>query len=344
MFSYYLPYLALPLVLSLVLVRAVMAFLNRREILDLPNERSSHDTPTPRGGGLAVMPVIFAGQVWLQAKQILVFPEALSWMAVLGGGMFLSLVSWIDDRRQAGVHARWRLLVQLIAVTLPLLFLPAGFQMFAQYNVPLIVERVALGLVWMWFLNLYNFMDGVNAITGVETVSISLGLVVLTLLAGLPLEAGYIELNLIVAGTVLGFLFWNARPHARIFLGDIGSVGLGYLLGWVLILVAMQGNLVVALLLPLVYISDATLTIGKRTFQRKKIWEGHREHFYQQATHLKGLTHLQTAGMTLVINLLLIVTAFLVVLEYVTPLVGFAIGVVLVKILLFIFYKIGRRV
>jgi len=326
---------------SLVLVRLSIPLLTRR-VMDVPNERSSHEVPTPRGGGLPVMVIILSGLGFLLFSHILEFPNTQSWNATFVGGILLALVSLIDDWKKDGIAPRWRFLVQILAVVVPLVLLPAEDQIFPQY-LGLVPERVLIGLAWLWFLNLYNFMDGINAITGVETVSISGGLVAVCLLAGMPLENGFTELNLIIAGSALGFLFWNARRHARVFLGDVGSIGFGYLLGWILILIALEGNLTVALLLPLVYVTDATITLGIRTFRRQRIWEAHRTHFYQRATHIKGLTHLQTSGMTLVINLLLILLASLAVMEFIAPWQALIGGVVLVKLLLLIFYKIGRR-
>ncbi len=123
-------------------------------------------------------------------------------------------------------------------------------------------------------------MDGIDGISSVETVSIGIGI---TILAGsLGWESLGQTYSLVLAGAATGFLWWNWQP-ARVFLGDVGSVPLGFLLGWLLLNLAANGYWLQALILPLYYIADATLTLLERLIRRKKIWEAHRDHYYQQA-------------------------------------------------------------
>ena len=305
------------------------------------SQELSDIAPVPRSGGLVVMSVILAGLGWLLFTHRLDFPTAAVWLCILGGGLFTGLVAGIDGWRQTGLHVRWRFVTQALVVLPPLVLLPAEHQIFYDY-MTVIPERILLGLAWIWFVNLWTYMDGIRSMSAVQAGSISGGIIALSVLAGLPLENGFTELNLIIGGAALGFLFWNARPQARIRLGDIGSTGFGYVLGWMLIMIALQGNGTVALLLPLVYLTDALVTLGLHTFQRKKLRGLQRRYFYQQATHIKGLSDLKTTAMVLVINLLLIVLAATVVMEMLVPWQALLGGLILVKILLLTFYKIGR--
>jgi UDP-N-acetylmuramyl pentapeptide phosphotransferase/UDP-N-acetylglucosamine-1-phosphate transferase len=135
-------------------------------------------------------------------------------------------------------------------------------------------------LLWAWFINLYNFMDGIDGITGVETIAIGLGIVAVTRFAGDDSDLALPALAL-AAGT-LGFLRWN-WPRASIFLGDVGSVPLGFVTGWLLLVLATRGWFAPALILPLYYLADATVTLLRRIARRERFWQAHRSHFYQRA-------------------------------------------------------------
>ena len=142
------------------------------------------------------------------------------------------------------------------------------------------LDVIAAGLLWLWFVNLFNFMDGMDGLSGLEACVVGLGVAMVAWIAGpnAPLEAW----GLALAGAACGFLWWN-RPPARIFLGDVGSVPLGFLLGWLLLRLAAEGQMVAALILPLYYIADATWTMVRRAVAGKVLWQAHRGHFYQRA-------------------------------------------------------------
>src|SRR5207253_7261228 len=130
----------------------------------------------------------------------------------------------------------------------------------------------------VWFVNLTNFMDGLDWMTVAEVVPVTAGLVVIGALGGLPSHG--IVLALALGGAMLGFAPFN-RPVARLFLGDVGSLPIGLLLCWLLILLAGQGYLAAALLLPLYYLADGTITLLRRIANRERFWEAHRSHLYQ---------------------------------------------------------------
>lgn len=327
---------------SLILVWVVIHFLRRRVILDIPLDGSSHGVPVPRGGGLAVMPVIFGGILWAQHEGLLMFPNPLCWMAVLGSAMALVLLAWVNDKRKDGVARRYRLTIQTLAVAIPLFLMPEEWRVFPEL-MPLYIERLVMAVLWIWLSNLYNFMDGINGITGTQTVTMTLGIVALVLLTGLGMESGMLEICVMIAGAVSGFLFWNARPQAQVFLGDMGSVGLGYMMGWILILLAVQGYPAAAIILPMYYLADATITAICRRLEGKRIWQAHREHFYQRAVHGTGLAHLHMTLIIALMNIMLILTAMAIVLASITPLEGVGIAILLVAALLFVFQLIGGR-
>jgi UDP-N-acetylmuramyl pentapeptide phosphotransferase/UDP-N-acetylglucosamine-1-phosphate transferase len=269
-------------------------------VLDRPNERSSHSVATPRGGGLAVMLALLPG--W--ALLILLGAAPPATIAVLLGAAFLALVSFADDLRP--LPPLWRLLAQLAAVAGGIAALPDAGGVF-QGMLPPALDRALSGLLWLWFVNLYNFMDGIDGITGAETAFLGGGLALIVFANREFGNAGQSALGLATAATALGFLRWNWQP-ARIFLGDVGSVPLGYLLGWLLLATAAAGAWKAALLLPGYYLADASWTLARRALRGEKVWRPHREHLYQKAVQ-RGLSHAAVVRWILALNLILLVLA-----------------------------------
>ena len=246
--------------------------LHRRAILDHPNERSSHSVPTPRGAGLAVVGALLSG--WLALA--LIYSGGGLWL-ILGAGAALAAFSWLDDLRNLSVGLR--LAVQAGAVAAGLFSLSPDALVF-QGVLPLVLDRLLAGLLWLWFVNLYNFMDGIDGIAAIGTGAIAGGMVVLGAAIGTtPILAGF---ALIAFAAVAAFLPWNWHP-ARIFLGDVGSVPLGFLMGWLLLALAAGGQWAAALILPAYYLGDATLTLVRRAVRGEAIWRAHREHAYQRS-------------------------------------------------------------
>jgi UDP-N-acetylmuramyl pentapeptide phosphotransferase/UDP-N-acetylglucosamine-1-phosphate transferase len=213
----------------------------------------------------------------------------------------LTAFSALDDRRSLGAGPR--LAVHALAVALGLFALPADFSL-TQGWLPRPVDLGLAFLAWLWFLELTNFMDGTDGLIGVQAGSIVFGLLLLVALGALPFSASPPLLALL--GVLLGFLAWN-WPPAAIFLGDSGSVPLGYLLGWLLLLAAGSGLWAVALILPLYCWTDATLTLLRRAGRGEKVWRAHRQHFYQRAAG--SGSHAPVALAVLLANLGLIALA-----------------------------------
>ena len=227
--------------------------------------------------------------VWLGAA-----PPAFA--AVMVGLAMLAVISWLDDIK-GGMPVAARLTVQAVAVTLALAtFQDAGLVF--QGMLPPVFDRLVAALLWMWFINLFNFMDGIDGISGVETISLGVGLALVAWLAGFA--ASLVALPALLAAAAVGFLAWNWQP-AKIFLGDVGSVPLGFLLGWLLLVAAAQGQWMAAVILPLIYLADTTITLARRLMRGETVWRAHRKHFYQRAVRA-GASHAEVATKVLVCN------------------------------------------
>ncbi|MGE0254681.1 MAG: hypothetical protein AB7N54_03980 [Alphaproteobacteria bacterium] len=296
---------ALPVVvIGLVAAAAALAvalahrFLVARAVLDAPNDRSSHSLPTPRGGGIGVLVVLLPA--WLALS---LWHDAADWRAVLipAAALGLALVSWRDDI--AGLGALPRLLVHVAAAAVGVAALPGPV---FHGLFPVWLDATVTVLAWVWFVNLYNFMDGIDGITGVATAALGAG--VFAVLAASGTGAGGMELQaLALAAAAIGFLAHNWHP-ARLFLGDVGSVPLGFLAGFLLLALAARGYWGAALILPLYHLADATLTLFRRVLAGERVWQAHRTHFYQRAVR-HGRSHATVCGGVALANLALVALA-----------------------------------
>jgi UDP-N-acetylmuramyl pentapeptide phosphotransferase/UDP-N-acetylglucosamine-1-phosphate transferase len=269
-----------------------------------PNARSSHHKPTPQGGGIAVV-IATLVVAW---GGVILSPTLLQYqggqlLAVSAATALLGAVGAIDDMRSLPAAAR--LAMQCIAVGAVITALPAEVQIIP--HVPWAIERACLFLAGLWFVNLVNFMDGIDWMTVAEAVPVTGAILVLGL-AGVvaPLPA---LLAAALLGAIVGFAPFN-KPVAQIFLGDVGSLPVGLLLGWLLLQLAATGHLAAALLLPLYYLADATITLVWRIARGETIWQAHRTHFYQRATD-RGLTVPNIVARVFVVNLVLAGLAFI---------------------------------
>ena len=274
-------------------------FLEKKSVLDMPNERSSHTIPTPRGGGwLAVgLPVacLSIAVIFLPvANPIMISLTSLATALVLLIG-----VSALDDKRSLGPLVR--LFVQFTAAAIVVFTLPESVRVFPILGIW--AEKTVLLLGFVWMINLTNFIDGINGITIVNGLAIATGFLISALF--LINDGGSIVFALsaaLIIGGLIGFIPWNV-PQARIFMGDVGSIPLGLWQAYGLSFVAAFFGLIPALLMCLYPLLDATITLLKRAFRRKRIWEAHREHYYQQAAQ-NGRTHARTSTLILGFNAL----------------------------------------
>ena len=308
-----------------------------RYALARPNARSSHVAPTPQGGGIAVVIAIVA-VVAAASFGLHVVETDPRWFGLLfGATILIAIIGAIDDIHALRVAPR--MVLQAVAVALMLAALPAELRVVPA--LPWWFERALMLIAGLWFVNLTNFMDGIDWIVVAEVVPITLTLGALALIGALPQHAAVMALAL--CGAMLGFAPFN-KPVARLFLGDVGSLPIGLLLAWLLVTLAGQGHLIAALLLPLYFAADATITLGRRIHRRERIWEAHRSHFYQRAT-AGGFTVGEVVARVFAINVLLALLAFATV-RYAKPPMGvaaMAMAVALVGWLLWSFDQGKRR-
>ena len=304
----------------------------KRYALARPNARSSHRAPTPQGGGIAVV----AATIMVAAGAFVLTPggfeQPLRVAVILAGAVALAGVGAIDDIRPLGIWPR--LLLQAVAVIVVLAALPAGLRVMPW--LPLWVERAVIFVGVLWFVNLVNFMDGIDWITVAETVPLTAALVLFAAMGALPRDAGLVAVAL--CGAMVGFAPFN-RPVARVFLGDVGSLPVGLLLAWMLVLLAGGGHLAAAALLPLYYLADATVTLLRRLANGEAVTQAHRSHFYQRATG--KFTVMQVVGQVFALNLVLAALALATLLapSLLVHAAALLIGGVLVAALLYRFAK-----
>lgn len=286
--------------LSAGLVVLLMPIL-REYALARPNARSSHKVPTPQGGGIAVVAAALA--IPLATLLALGAPPSPGLYAALAGAAILlaGIGAWDDIRplhpgpRLAAQGACVALLVGATPLAGPIL--PEGW--------PAGIEIAFAILAGLWFVNLVNFMDGLDWITAAQMVPATAALALLG-------AAGVIDpLPALVAaslcGGLVGFAFFN-KPVARLFLGDVGSLPIGLLVAWLLYVLAGEGHLVAAILIPLYSCADATITLVRRILRGERLWEAHRTHFYQRATD-RGLSAMQVSAHVFAVNVALALLA-----------------------------------
>jgi UDP-N-acetylmuramyl pentapeptide phosphotransferase/UDP-N-acetylglucosamine-1-phosphate transferase len=265
-----------------------------RYALARPNARSSHQVATPQGAGIAVIAATLAVAAIVIAcagKTDLKIPAA-----VFGATLFLAVVGLIDDIKSIPVGPR----LTLQAIAVGLVVFSGSSELRIAPACPLWIERSLLLLAGLWFVNLVNFMDGLDWMTVAEVVPVTGAIVVLSH-GDLPASATIVAAAL--CGAMIGFAPFN-KPVAKVFLGDVGSLPIGLLLGWCLLELAYHQQFAAALLLPLYYLSDATVTLLRRVARREPFWAAHRTHFYQRATD-NGFTVRRVAGEVFALNIVL---------------------------------------
>ena len=242
-----------------------------------PNARSSHREPTPQGGGVAVIVATFAA-AWGGALVAGQFPQAeiVQFLVLSGSAALLAIIGAIDD--VCVLPAFPRFVLQCLAVGMVIASLPADWHIVRF--LPWWVERVGLVIGGVWFVNLTNFMDGIDWMTVAEVVPITAAMAAFGALGIVSDMTMLIAMALL--GAIIGFAPFN-KPVAKLFLGDVGSLPIGLLLGWLLSQLAGNGHLAAAVLLGLYYVADATITLFRRAFTGEPIWQAHRSHFYQRA-------------------------------------------------------------
>ena len=284
-------------ILSLIITAIVKRYAFAKHILDVPNHRSSHVIPTPRGGGIAfvlsfMFAILFMGYLGLE-------PMSLG-KALLGAGLLVAGLGFVDD--YLSIPALSRLLGHF-AASLFALYCLGGMPAISLLGwiIPSGWCLNILALFYLvWLINLYNFMDGIDGLASIEAISVCLGV---SFIYGFEGQYALMGLPLALAASVLGFLWWNFPP-ARIFMGDAGSGFLGLILGILSIHAASVKPhfFWVWFILLGVFIVDASVTLLRRLVQGMKIYEAHADHAYQHAARDWG-RHLWVTMGVLAINL-----------------------------------------
>ena len=277
---------------SFVLTYFIKNYAITKSLVAKVNERSSHTVPTPHGGGIAISIVWFIGLIYLYViNQI---DPVLFWALMMG--IFISIVSFFDDLFE--ISHKLRLLVQLLVAIIGIIIL-GGFNIltlgFIEISCVLITNIFAL-LMILWFINLTNFIDGINGYVGSEFIFLSI--------AGMLFFGGGHFIILGVA--VLGFLFWNWN-QAKIFMGDVGSTLLGYTIAIFTLYYANIEpiNLWIWITLFGLFWFDATLTLIRRKMNKETLSQAHKKHAYQRLTQA-GWSHYKVTNYSILINILLL--------------------------------------
>ncbi|MCT7635642.1 glycosyltransferase family 4 protein [Aliarcobacter butzleri] len=279
------------LLISFFLTYFIKNYMIKKSFVASVNERSSHTVPTPHGGGIAIAITWFIGLFYLYfIGQI----ENNLFYALLFGAV-ISIVSFFDDIYE--LSPKLRLIIQAIVAIGGLYFL-GGFETltFGIFDIqnPIFTNIFAFFMI-IWFINLYNFLDGINGYAGSEAVFLSL--------AGFILFGG--NHFLVLAVSVLGFLYWNWNK-AKIFMGDVGSTLLGYNVAIFTIYYANQEptNFWIWIILFSVYWFDATLTLIRRKLNKERLSLAHKKHAYQRLTQV-GWSHYKVTNYSIGLNILL---------------------------------------
>ncbi len=262
-------------ILSLLFTGYMRHYALKKNIIDNPNERSSHSVPTPRGGGVAVVLSYLLGVIFLLYIEQLDITVGL---ILIGAGFVVALLGFLDDHGH--INSMLRLAIHFL-VAIGVVVSLGGFSevvVFNGFKLGFFANIIAV-LFLVWLLNLYNFMDGINGIASIEAITTTLSMVVLYILVGDMLNH---QILILLVACVFGFLLWNF-PKAKIFMGDACSGFLGLIIG-ILALIALKADIALfcAWLICLgVFIVDATFTLIRRVVSGHKMYDAHRSHAYQ---------------------------------------------------------------
>jgi UDP-N-acetylmuramyl pentapeptide phosphotransferase/UDP-N-acetylglucosamine-1-phosphate transferase len=303
------------LVCSFLLTGLAAKYANRRGLMDHPGERHSHTMATPRGGGAGLICALVLSSLWFFAGQ------GGFWISCIVPGTFvLAVLGWWDDH--SSLSARLRFFVQLV-VSFYLVWCAAENGWLGG-----IIELAFATFFLIWMTNLYNFMDGSNGMAGLQGV-----------FAGLVLSALFLHAEnrdmavaaALLAACCMGFLPWNLG-RARVFMGDVGSLALGFSFGALLIygVVTKNFSIPVALMVMLVFLLDSTLTLLARVLKGERWYNAHRQHLYQRLI-AQGWTHSRVVFLYQTKNLALVLPGIALAVSY--PVFGWGVALPLIVVL-----------
>ncbi|WP_053332592.1 MraY family glycosyltransferase [Candidatus Jidaibacter acanthamoebae] len=283
-------------IFSYLLSGNFIRLLTKKKIIAIPNSRSNHKSPTPLGGGLAIIISFFIGCIpFLFLYNDTVKPP----LYIASALALLCVISFRDDIKH--VPAAIRLIAHFVAAIIGAFVVKHNGLIFKGIIDP-DIEYIFIVLAIVTFINLFNFMDGIDGITGAQVIY--LGIAIALILSFLNNQSSYIYISLLLVACTFGFLIYNWHP-ARIFIGDAGSITIGYILSLLLLIIAAKGAWVQAIILPMYYFADAGYILLKRAISLEKIWQAHSEHFFQRAVRA-GRSHAEVVVKIIILNIILL--------------------------------------
>ncbi len=313
---------AITFISSFVLTYLVRRYALSKGLQDEPNARSSHINLTPHGGGLAIV-VSFIGSI-LIGYYFNFFEVDIVFLVIFCGGA-IAAIGFYDDHKPLGV--RVRIAIQFICASTALGILGGLPDLsIGTFHIEWSYSGYLLGVLFLvWMTNLYNFIDGIDGYSSIEAVTASSSMAII-LLVFTPFESLW-NINGLLVTSVLGFLVWNF-PKAKIFMGDVGSYFLGFILGIIMLKSWNQSTELIFswLILLAVFITDATYTLISRALRGDKFYEAHRSHAYQIASRRLN-SHIKVSVLLMVINIfMLFPVAFVVMEKMLSPVAGLALA------------------
>ncbi|WP_342272445.1 UDP-phosphate alpha-N-acetylglucosaminyltransferase [Candidatus Tisiphia endosymbiont of Parasteatoda lunata] len=299
-------------------------------VVDIPDPRRVHSRITPRGGGLAIVIVVIIALIAYEYFSTKTLINSIKIVPLL---LIISSISFLDDLISIPIFVR--LIFHIICSTIAIFLFLFPVVLF-HHELPLYIDFMLSIIGLIVFLNIYNFLDGIDGISGAESIHLSITILILCYLkSDIIININFIiVLNIIILACSIGFLIFNWHP-AKIFLGDVGSISLGFLLGLCLLLISASSVhlFVASSIASLYYLADGGLTILIRLVNKEKIWQPHLKHFFQKAVR-NGKSHKEVVSRIIICNILLMVLSII---SLYFPLlsISFAILVVMVTIINF---------
>ena len=320
------PAVLLPIALFLsVLLSYILIFTFKKfNVMAIPNQRSNHKTAIPVGGGIAIIVTML---LLLFLTFYTPYNSTKHMVLLVYSIITISIISFIDDLKDLKIITRIPFHIFAIILLIDSLF-------FKQSNI-YIITILAVGT--FLFINFYNFMDGIDGSAASEAIHIGISIILLCLFdPSIPKEL--LIVSIILVGASFGFAIFNWHP-AKIFLGDVGSLALGTICAWLLLNLALYKYIAAAIIIPLYYVADSSLTITKRLLQGKKIWQAHSEHFFQKAVR-KGLSHAKVTRKIILTNSILCVLSIF---SIYNTILAIALAVIAVGTLLYTLQKKSKK-
>lgn len=286
---------------SLILTKILVFILNKLAIVDKPSYRRVHSDITPRGAGIGFVIIL---STLMLIFEFFVFNNIYHSERILQLFMPIALVSFWDD--VSNISISLRLLIYILYSILAIMWIMHPDRLF-HYEIPKNLDLAIAAFALLTFVNIYNFLDGIDGITAIQTIHLSITIIVICYLRSdvIPEIGLIVTLSTITLGWSFGFIYFNWQP-AKIFLGDVGSISVGFILGICLLKIATAGERLFAscVIASLYYIADGGLTIITRLVKGEKIWQPHLQHFFQKAVK-RGLSHKQVVIRIMKCNFLL---------------------------------------